>query len=71
MTETRFVKCGKVGYTVVCYSDDTVGILDSEGTVIAGGPVAGKLSAAETRRLSDAELCRRLRSLVEAPPGPA
>lgn len=71
MTETRFVKCGKVGYTIVCYSDDTVGILASDGTVITGGPIGGKLSASETRRLSDAELCRRLKSLEAARPGPA
>ena len=60
MTETRFVQCGNVGYTIVCYPDNTVGILDTNGKLIAGWPVTARLTADDARTKSDAELCARV-----------
>ena len=60
MTETRFVQCGDVGYTLLCYPDNTVGILDTNGNVIAGWPVTAKLTADDARSRSDAELCAQV-----------
>lgn len=59
-TETRFVKCGGVGFTIVCNPDDTVAILDSDGKVITG-PTG--ITATDVRTRSDAELCRLLDTL--------
>lgn len=66
MTETRFVQCGNVGYTLVCYRDNTVGILDTNGNVIAGWPVTAKLTADDARTKSDTELCAQVEAFVRS-----
>ena len=67
-TETRFVKCGGVGYTIVCNPDDSVAILDSEGRVIEASGSGKQITAADARTMSDRELCEVLSALSRSGP---